>query len=308
MFDETDVEIIDILRARQTKNWTDFTYLNLVKDVLNNGVLKPTRAKINGKNVSAYSVFGRQVRFDLTCGFPILTTKKVSFNAVCHELLWFLSGSSNIKYLQNNNVHIWDAWASSDGELGYGTYGTFWRQYPHYRFHQGAPTIELCHIDQIRNLINNINIVKENPTASVGRRLIVTTWHPGYVDSVSLPPCHGNIIQFMVNNNKLSCHMYQRSVDLVIGCPYNITSYALLTYILAYLCKLEVGELIYSMGDVHIYENLVDIAKEQLNRDPYPLPTLEIRTGINSIDEFTRSDFNLINYKHHGALRGEVAV
>lgn len=283
-------------------NWVDYEYLKLVKDVLDNGVLKPTRAKIDGRNVSAYSVFGRQARFSFRGGFPILTTKKVNFNTIAHELLWFLSGSSNIKYLQDNNVHIWDAWANRDGELGYGTYGTLWRNFP-----GDGPDDDAGAIDQIKQLINNINEVKKDPTASCGRRLIVTAWHPYYVDKVGLPPCHC-FMQFNVTGDKLSCQLYQRSCDLFLGVPFNITSYCLLTSIIAYMTGLIPHEFIHTYGDLHIYENHVNQLKEQLWRTPYRLPTLNIRSGIESIDALVKEDFELVDYKSHKSLKGEVAV
>lgn len=296
----------------------DEVYLDLVRDVLENGVLKPTRAKIDGKNMSAYSVFGRQARFSLREGFPILTTKRVSFKNIAHELIWFLSGQSNIKYLRDNKVKIWDAWADPQGELGYGTYGTLWRQYPHYTEYniqntnkyglfQDVSIVEKVFIDQIKNLIDNINIVKENPTASVGRRLIVTAWHPGYIDSVGLPPCHC-LFQFNITGNRLSCHLFQRSCDLFLGVPYNISSYSLLTCIIAHLTDLEPGEFIHTYSDLHIYENHIEQLEEQLTRKPFPLPTLALREGIKSVDELTINDLSLEGYISHPALKGEVAV
>jgi thymidylate synthase len=314
MFHEDDVPDFLLMHSLRTKNWADYTYLKLVEDVLANGVLKPTRAKIDGQNISAYSVFGRQARFSLAEGFPILTTKKINFNAIAHELIWFLSGSSNIKYLRDNGVKIWDAWADEKGELGYGTYGTLWRKYPNYKeyitsngFNQGLKTLEKKPIDQIKNLIDNINLVKENPTASVGRRLIVTAWHPGYVDSVGLPPCHC-FMQFNVTGDKLSCQLYQRSCDAFLGVPFNISSYALLTHVIAYITGLQAHEFIHTYGDLHIYENHVDQLREQLNRRPYKLPKLEIWISEKNIDKVCREDFKLVDYKHHPYLRGEVAV
>lgn len=288
-------------------NWVDYEYLKLVQDVLDNGILKQTRAKINNCNISAYSVFGRQARFSLDSGFPIITTKKVNFNAIVHELIWFLSGSSNIKYLQDNNIHIWDAWANKYGDLGYGTYGTLWRQYPHYAESSIVKIVDKIFIDQIQNLIDNIKLVKENPTSSVGRRLIVTAWHPGYIESVGLPPCHC-LFQFNVTGNKLSCHLFQRSCDLFLGVPFNISSYSLLTYFIAHLTDLQPYEFIHTYSDLHIYENHVDQLKEQLGRSPYKLPSLEINPQVKDIDSLKKEDFRLIDYKSWPALKGEVAV
>lgn len=299
-------------------NKVDDQYLDLVEDVLANGSLHPTRAKINGDNVSAYTVFGRQARFKFNGGFPILTTKKVSFDALAHELVWFLSGDSNIKYLQDNKIKIWDAWADKDGDLGFGTYGTLWREFPNHReetirneTYTGLfKEIPVCHnepIDQIEELITNIEKVKKDPTASCGRRLIVTAWHPYYVDKVGLPPCHC-LFQFHVSGKYLSCQLYQRSCDLFLGVPFNISSYCLLLSVIARVTNLVPREFVHTYGDLHIYENHVEQLKKQLEKKPLDLPKLWINPELTNINDFKRSDVQLINYQHQGVLRGEVAV
>lgn len=296
-------------------NNTDEQYLSLVRDILENGELVPTRAKIDGKNIDAISVIGRQARFDLTGGFPILTTKKVSFHNIIHELIWFLKGESNIEYLKKNNVKIWDAWADENGELGYGTYGTMWRNFPYPETINTWPLLKYVDytnninrsIDQIKQLIQNIENVKKDPTASCGRRLIVTAWHPYYVDKVGLPPCHC-LFQFTVRGEYLSCHLYQRSCDALLGIPYNISSYSLLTYIVAHITGLKPREFIHTYHDLHIYSNHVDQIKEQLTREPFPLPTLWIDPELKNIDDLERRHIKLIGYRHHNAIKGEVAI
>lgn len=320
-------------------NQCDTQYLALVKDVLENGDLVPTRAKIDGKNVGAYSVIGRQARFDLTEGFPILTTKRVHFESIIHELIWFLSGSSNIKYLKDNNVNIWNSWADPQGELGYGTYGSMWRKFPfhefdfefykhynieksvnydlkkingtgisyQYRYVYCEPERDIVGwVDQIKQLLIDIEKVKQDPTASEGRRLIVTAWHPYYTDKVGLPPCHC-LFQFTVRNGTLSCHLYQRSCDLFLGVPFNISSYSALTYVIAHLTGLKPKEFIHTYHDLHIYENHIDQMKEQLTREHQAAPQLEF-VGDFTIDNFARENVKLVGYKHSGTLRGEVAV
>lgn len=308
-------------------NAVDKQYLSLVKDVLDNGTLKPTRAKINGKNVGAYSVFGRQARFAFDEGFPILTTKRVAFKTLAHELIWFLSGNSNIKYLFNNNVHIWDQWAKKDGELGYGTYGTMWRKRPfidyktdkenEFLITKGNKNIRYDTyktnakgtIDQIAQLIDNINETKKDPTASCGRRLIVDAWEPYYVQTgqIGLPPCHV-LFQFNITDDKLSLQLYQRSCDLFLGVPFNISSYCLLLAIIAHLTNLVPHEFIHTYGDLHIYQNHTDQMNEQLTRSGYNLPILSINPNLKSIDNIHINDLYLGNYQHDGVLKGEVAV
>jgi thymidylate synthase len=307
-------------------NKTDLQYKELVNDVLNNGVLHPTRAKINGKNISAYTVFGRQARFNFAEGFPILTTKKVSFDSLAHELVWFLSGDSNIKYLKDNNIKIWDAWADESGELGYGTYGTMWRNFPfyddaetqliggkevglNYKVYEdkwGNPTV-VGGIDQIKQLIDNIETVKKDPVASCGRRLIVTAWHPYYIDKIPLPPCHC-LFQFHISGNKLSCQLYQRSCDLFLGVPFNISSYCLLLSVIAHITNLVPHEFIHTYGDLHIYENHLPQILEQIKINDLVLPKLWIDPDLKSIEGFKRESVKLVGYKHQGVIRGEVAV
>lgn len=327
-------------------NKVDTEYLRLVKDVLDNGTFKPTRGKINNVNIGAYSVFGRQARFTFDEGFPILTTKKVAFKTLAHELIWFLRGESNIKYLKDNNVNIWDAWADQDGELGFGTYGTLWRTFPFHCFHDdfkkhypdmledycmnSFENIEkyqdpeqrknwhyihhMCYeddvdgsVDQIKQLIQNIEMVKQDQTASCGRRLIVSAWHPYYVDKVGLPPCHV-MFQFNVTDDKLSLQLYQRSCDLFLGVPFNISSYCLLLAVIAHITNLVPHEFIHTYGDLHIYNNHVDQMQEQLKRSGYKLPQLKIDPSLRSVDNIHINDFTLENYQHDSVLKGEVAV
>lgn len=313
-------------------NQCDTQYLSLVKDVLENGIEVPTRGTIDGKNILAKRVIGRQARFRLDGGFPILTTKKVSFNNIVHELVWFLSASSNTQYLRENNVKIWDAWSDADGELGFGTYGTLWREFPFHTYgdefcdhydHKYSnesskrivdPSIShfayesdiVGQVDQIRRLLLDIEKVKKDPTASCGRRLIVTAWHPYYTDKVKLPPCHC-LFQFDVCGAKLSCHLYQRSADVLLGVPYNISSYALFTCVIAKLTGLIPYEFIHTFHNLHAYSNHYEQLEEQLTRPHYPAPTLEI-VGDFTIDSFKRENVKLVGYKHSGVLKGQVAV
>lgn len=298
-------------------------YKNLLNHILVNGVMKPTRAKLEstGENVRALSVFGYQSRYDLAEGFPLLTTKKVSFKTIAHELIWFLRGDTNVKYLHDNNVHIWDQWVGEDGTIGDG-YGKQWRKwttcdaktaeinYPGY-----GSQIRISHfprdIDQIKNLIDGIKAVKEDPFTLVGRRLILSAWNVAEISKMNLPPCHC-LAQFDVTGGRLSCHLYQRSADAFLGVPYNIASYALLTHLLANVTGLEVGELIHSFGDLHIYENHFDQVDEQLTRPCLSLPTLKMCPFMKGANPYLLStltnDFTLVNYRSAGPLKGEVAV
>ena len=237
------------------------------------------------------SVFGYQMRFDLSEGFPLLTTKKMFLKGVIHELLWFLRGDTNIKYLLDNNVHIWDAWADENGELG-PVYGKQWRSWQ-------CPDGRV--VDQIFDLINQI---KTNPDS---RRLMVCAWNPADVDQMALPPCH-RLFQFYVANGKLSCQLYQRSADVFLGVPFNIASYALLTMMIAQVCDLEPGEFIHTFGDVHIYKNLYEQVDEQLTREPRPLPRMIINPEVKDIFGFTYGDFKLEGYDPWPAIKGEVSV
>ena len=261
-------------------------YLELLKDVMENGAQKGDRTGTGTK-----SVFGRQTRFDLSKGFPLLTTKKVHLKSVIYELLWFLRGDSNVKYLQDNGVTIWDEWADENGELG-PVYGVQWRSWP-------APNGDS--IDQITELIDQI---KTNPNS---RRLIVSAWNVPFINKMKLPPCHC-LFQFYVADGKLSCQLYQRSCDLFLGVPFNIASYALLTMMIAQVCDLEPGEFIHSFGDLHIYNNHFEQVAEQLSREPRPLPKMIINPEVKDIFDFKYEDFKLEGYDPHPAIKAPIAV
>ena len=274
-------------------------YLDLLREVRLHGERKPTRAflRSTGQKIDALSVFGRQIRFDLAKGFPLVTTKLVAFNAIAHELIWFLRGSTNIRYLQQNGVTIWNEWADSNGELG-PVYGKQWRSWA---------TPDGRTVDQIEYVLEGIRALKLDPTASVGRRLIVSAWNPADISEMALPPCH-TIFQFNVTANRLSCQLYQRSADLFLGVPFNIASYALLTHIIAHLTQLEVGEFIHTFGDAHIYSNHLEQVDEQLEREPFPLSKLEIDPELHDLSALSREHLRLNGYQAHPSLRGEVAV
>ena len=268
-------------------------YLRLLREVVEGGQRKGSRAmlKSTGQTVDTFSVFGRQVRFDLEQGFPAVTTKRLFFKGVVHELLWFLSGDTNIAYLKENNVDIWDEWAHEGGELG-PVYGKQWRSWV------GADGT--TH-DQIRAVIDEI---RRDPNS---RRLIVSAWNVGDLSAMALPPCHV-LFQFYVLNGRLSCQLYQRSADIFLGVPFNIASYALLTHLVAQVTGLRVGEFVHTFGDLHLYENHLEPARVQLEREPYPLPTLQLNPAITSIDAFRFADIGLQNYVCHPHLKAEVAV
>lgn len=274
-------------------------YLDLLRDVRTNGVLKPTRAVLRstGKTVDVLSVFGRQMRFDLRDGFPLVTSKFTSFDAIAHELIWFLSGSTNVKYLVDNGVNIWNEWCDGNGELG-PVYGAQWRSW---KSNDGRS------IDQVRRLVDGIYHVKENPCSGEGRRLILSAWNVGDIPRMALPPCHFSST-FNVTNGKLSCSTKIRSNDLFLGAPFNIACYALLTHILAHTTGLGVGDLIYVIDDAHIYCNHLEQVDEQLAREPLPLPELRINQNLGDIDSVERRDLLLMGYKSLGRLKGEVAV
>ena len=274
-------------------------YLDLLRHVREHGNWKPTRAVLpsTGRKVSALSVFGCQARYDLATGFPAVTTKKLAFGPVVHELIWFLRGSTNIAYLKEHNVRIWDEWADEEGELG-PVYGKQWRSWT-------APDGRI--IDQVANLLRGIEAVKADPTASVGRRLIVSAWNPADVEQMALPPCH-TLFQFSLTEGRLSCQLYQRSADLFLGVPFNIASYSLLVHLIAQVTGLQAGEFIHTFGDAHIYENHVEQVDEQLRRTPYPLPKLELDPAIKDLDKVRFEQVRLIGYQSHPVLRGEVAV
>lgn len=261
-------------------------YLELLQHVLDNGTTKEDRT-----GTGTRSIFGYQMRFDLSKGFPLLTTKKLHLKSIIYELLWFLKGDTNVKYLQDNGVRIWNEWADENGELG-PVYGHQWRSWPDYK---GGT------IDQITNLINQI---KNNPDS---RRLIVSAWNVAEVDNMALPPCH-TLFQFYVVNKKLSLQLYQRSADIFLGVPFNIASYALLLMMVAQVTGLEVGEFIHTFGDAHIYSNHLEQVKEQLTRAPRSLPTMKINTNVRSIFDFKFEDFQLENYNPHPHIKGVVAV
>ncbi len=261
-------------------------YLDLMRHVYENGTLKEDRTGTGTK-----SVFGYQSRYDLSQGFPVVTTKKLHLHSIIHELLWFLKGDTNIKYLKENGVRIWDEWADEKGNLG-PVYGYQWRSWP-------TPNGE--HIDQISQVINQI---KNNPDS---RRIIVSAWNVAEIENMALPPCHA-FFQFYVADGKLSCQLYQRSADIFLGVPFNIASYALLTMMVAQVTGLEAGDFVHTLGDAHLYSNHMEQAELQLSRTPYPLPTMKINPNINSIFDFTIEDFELINYKSHPHIKGLVAV
>ena len=261
-------------------------YLSLLSHILENGVEKHDRT-----GTGTISTFGYQMRFDLAKGFPLITTKKLHLRSIIHELLWFLKGDTNIAYLKENNVSIWNEWADENGNLG-PVYGYQWRSWP---------TPDGKSIDQISNLITQI---KNNPDS---RRLIVSAWNVANIDSMALPPCHC-LFQFYVAEGKLSCQLYQRSADTFLGVPFNIASYALLTFMVAQVCDLQVGEFIHTFGDVHLYSNHLSQAKEQLTRTPYELPSLKINPNVKNIFDFTFDDFEVVNYKAHPHIKAEVSV
>ena len=261
-------------------------YLDLMRHVLQNGVTKSDRT-----GTGTRSVFGYQMRFDLSQGFPALTTKKLHLKSIIHELLWFLSGDTNIRYLKENGVRIWDEWADENGDLGR-VYGAQWRSW------RGANGET---IDQIRNLVQQIQTTPDS------RRLIVSAWNPAEVDSMALPPCHA-LFQFYVANGKLSCQLYQRSADIFLGVPFNIASYALLTMMLAQVCGLQAGEFIHTLGDAHLYNNHLEQARLQLTREPRPLPKMHINPDVRDIFSFRFNDFELTDYDPHPHIKAPVAV
>lgn len=262
-------------------------YLDLLDKILTTGNEKGDRT-----GTGTYSIFGHQLRFDLNDGFPLLTTKKVHLKAIIHELLWFLAGDTNIKYLNDNGVTIWDEWADEDGELG-PVYGKQWRSW--FSGHGNEP------IDQISQLIHDLQF---NPDS---RRHIVTAWNPMEIDDMALPPCHC-LFQFYVHDERLSCQLYQRSADVFLGVPFNIASYALLTMMIAQVCELALGDFVHTFGDVHIYKNHIDQVQEQLTRKPKPLPFMWINPEVENIFEFKYEDFRLEDYDPHPAIKAEVSV
>ena len=261
-------------------------YLDLMEKVLNEGQKKSDRT-----GTGTLSIFGYQMEFDLSIGFPLVTTKKVHLKSIIHELIWFLQGSTNIAYLKENGVSIWDEWADENGDLG-PVYGAQWRSWPD--GNNGT-------IDQIQNLINSIN---DNPDS---RRHIVSAWNPALVDEMALPPCH-SLFQFYVANGELSCQLYQRSADIFLGVPFNIASYALLTHMIAHVCNLKAGKFVHTFGDAHLYFNHLDQAKLQLSREVIILPKLHLNPDIKNVFDFKFEDIEIKNYESHPAISAPIAV
>jgi thymidylate synthase len=261
-------------------------YLDLLENILEHGVQKGDRT-----GTGTLSIFGYQMRFDLKKGFPLLTTKKLHLRSIIHELIWFLHGDTNVRYLHENGVRIWDEWADEDGNLG-PIYGAQWRTW---RAADGRT------IDQITQVIEGI---KTNPDS---RRLIVSAWNVGELDKMALSPCHA-LFQFYVARGELSCQLYQRSADVFLGVPFNIASYALLTMMVAQVCDLGVGEFVHTLGDAHLYLNHLDQARTQLQRKPYPMPVMKINSEVRSIFDFKYQDFELVGYQSHPHIKAEISV
>ncbi len=261
-------------------------YLDMLRHILDNGHRKDDRT-----GTGTISTFGYQTRFDLAEGFPLVTTKKVHLKSIIHELLWFLAGDTNVKYLQDNGVRIWNEWADADGDLGH-IYGYQWRSWP---------ALDGSHIDQIANAVRDI---RENPDS---RRIIVSAWNVGELDRMNLPPCHA-FFQFYVSGGRLSCQLYQRSADCFLGVPFNIASYALLTMMMAQVCGLKPGEFVHTFGDLHIYTNHLEQVNLQLARTPRALPTMRINPDVRDIFAFRYEDFTLEGYDPWPAIKGEVSV
>lgn len=261
-------------------------YLDMLQHIFDHGTPKGDRT-----GTGTISVFGYQTRYNLQAGFPVLTTKKLHLRSIIHELLWMLNGESNIADLQKHGVRIWNEWADENGELG-PVYGVQWRSWK---------TADGQTVDQISDVLDRI---KNNPNS---RRMIVSAWNVGEINSMALPPCH-LLFQFYVSEDRLSCQLYQRSADVFLGVPFNIASYSLLTYMVAQVCDLEVGEFVHTFGDLHLYKNHIEQARLQMIREPYPLPKLEINPAIKSIFDFEYDDFNLVDYRSHPHIKAEVSV
>jgi len=262
------------------------TYLDLIQHIIDHGVKKEDRT-----GTGTISVFGYQMRYDLREGFPLVTTKKTHMKSIIHELLWFLKGETNVQYLQENGVRIWNEWADDNGNLG-PVYGKQWRTWE-------STSGEV--IDQIRDAIQ---MIQENPNS---RRIIVSAWNVGELKDMALMPCHA-FFQFYVADGHLSCQLYQRSADVFLGVPFNIASYALLTHMMAQICGLKAGEFVHTLGDAHLYLNHLEQAKLQLEREPYPLPTLQLNKNIDDIDGFTYEDIEILDYQHHPHISAPISV
>jgi len=261
-------------------------FLDLLRKILDDGIDRPDRT-----GTGTRSVFGYQMRFNLQDGFPLLTTKKLHLKSIIHELLWFLQGSTNVRYLQEHGIRIWNEWADENGELG-PVYGSQWRSWP---------TIDGQTIDQISWVIEKI---QQDPYS---RRLIVSAWNIAEIERMALPPCHV-LFQFYVARGSLSCQLYQRSADVFLGVPFNIASYALLTQMVAQVCRLAPGDFVHTLGDAHLYMNHLDQAKLQLTRQPYPLPQMRLNLSVMSINDFEYEDFELVNYQAHPHIKADISV
>lgn len=261
-------------------------YLDLLADILEHGVVRPDRTGTGTK-----SLFGYQMRFNLENGFPLLTTKKLHLKSIIYELIWFLNGDTNLKFLQDHGVRIWNEWADENGDLG-PVYGAQWRSWR---------TADGVIIDQISQLIEQLRSTPHS------RRLIISAWNVGELDRMALPPCHA-LFQFHVADGKLSCQLYQRSADVFLGVPFNIASYALLTMMIAQVCGLGFGDFVHTLGDAHLYLNHIEQAKLQLTRKPYPLPKMKINPKVQSIFEYSYDDFDLLNYQYHPHIKADISV
>ena len=286
---QADLESIRAQVPARPKTTIPMPYEDLLRKILMEGNPKSART-----GTGTISLFGQQMRFDLSEGFPLLTTKRVFFKGIAYELLWFLKGSGNVRWLQEHNVHIWDEWADENGDLG-PVYGVQWRSWP-----APTPSDPNRTIDQISNVLE---LIRTQPDS---RRMVVTAWNPAEVEQMALPPCHA-LFQFYVANGKLSCQLYQRSCDMFLGVPFNIASYSLLTMMMAQQAGLEPGEFVWTGGDCHIYDNHVDQVLEQLSREPYPYPTMKLHKA-DSLFEYDYGDFEIVDYRYHPTIKAPIAV
>ncbi|MEE3342384.1 MAG: thymidylate synthase [Bifidobacterium merycicum] len=286
---QADLESIRAQVPARPKTTIPMPYEDLLRKILMEGNPKSDRT-----GTGTISLFGQQMRFDLSEGFPLLTTKRVFFKGIAYELLWFLKGSGNVRWLQEHNVHIWDEWADENGDLG-PVYGVQWRSWP-----APTPSDPNRTIDQISNVLE---LIRTQPDS---RRMVVTAWNPAEVEQMALPPCHA-LFQFYVANGKLSCQLYQRSCDMFLGVPFNIASYSLLTMMMAQQAGLEPGEFVWTGGDCHIYDNHVDQVLEQLSREPYPYPTMKLHKA-DSLFEYDYGDFGIVDYRYHPTIKAPIAV